>query len=75
MLLQVMNFRLWMKEKLGQRGAALVEYAILLAFVAVIGATFLAGDGLTDKIKSIIGTVKSLLGTAASNAGNAVNPS
>ena len=68
MLLQIKNFRFWMKAKMGQRGAALVEYAVLLAFVAVIAAAFIGGDGsISASIKTIIKNIGTLLGTAASN--------
>ena len=63
MLLQVQNFRLWMQAKMGERGAALVEYAILLAFVAVVAIAFI-GDGstgLSNKIESIITKIKDVL--------------
>ena len=73
MLLQVQNFRFWMKSKMGQRGAALVEYAILLAFVAVIGAAFLAQGGLSQSIKNIIDAIGRLLSSASSQATTA-NP-
>lgn len=67
MLLQIKNFRFWMQAKMGQRGAALVEYAILLAFVAVIGAAFIgSSDGtLAGNITKIVTKIKDLLGTAA----------
>ena len=69
MLLQIKNFRFWMKAKMGQRGAALVEYAVLLAFVAVIAAAFIGGDtgSISASIKTIIKNIGTLLGTAASN--------
>lgn len=72
MLLQVKNFRLWMKAQMGQRGAALVEYAVLLAFVAVIGVAFLTGTSegegtvsLSGSIEAIIGKVRDMLNAAA----------
>ena len=68
MLLRVLNFRLWMQERMGQRGAALVEYAILLAFVAIIGTVFITGDSsgsMADKIKAILTKIVGLLNTAA----------
>ena len=63
MLLQIKNFRFWMQAKMGQRGAALVEYAILLAFVAVIGAAFIgSSDGtLAGNITKIVTKIKDLL--------------
>ena len=72
MLLQIQNVRLWMKAKMGQRGAALVEYAILLAFVAIVGTAFISGDSngtIASHAKNIIDKITGLLGTAESNAG------
>ena len=76
MLLQIKNFRFWMKAKMGQRGAALVEYAILLAFVAVIGAAFIgSSDGtLAGNITKIVDNIKGLLGQAAGTDGNGGTP-
>lgn len=73
MLLQVQNFRFWMKAKMGQRGAALVEYAVLLAFVAVIAVAFMgSGTGsLADSITRITTKIAGLLTTAAGNAESA----
>ena len=67
MLLQIKNLHFWMQAKMGQRGTALVEYAILLAFVAVIGAAFIgSSDGtLAGNITKIVTKIKDLLGTAA----------
>ena len=78
MLLQIKNFRFWMKAKMGQRGAALVEYAVLLAFVAVIAAAFIVGDtgSISASSKTIIKNISKLLGTAATNTPDtAKNPS
>ena len=68
MLLQVQNFRFWMKSKMGQRGAAITEYVVLLAFVCVIGYALLDNGGLSSKIDTVIGNVKKLLDTAASRS-------
>lgn len=68
MLLQIKNFRFWMKAKMGQRGAALVEYAVLLAFVAVIAAAFLTEGSLADSIKGIITRIETILSGAKDQA-------
>ena len=49
MFTQVQNVRFWMKAKIGQRGAEMVEYAIVLACIAAVGVAFYAtsGDGGT----------------------------
>lgn len=70
MLLQIKNFRFWMQAKMGQRGAAIVEYAILLAFVAIIGAAFLnagsasGSQSMSTSITNIIDSVRNLLKSA-----------
>ena len=67
MLLQVQNFRFWMKSKMGQRGAAITEYVVLLAFVCVIGYTLLSTDGtysLSTSIRGVIERVSGMLGHA-----------
>ena len=40
MLTQVRNLRFWMQAKLGQRGAEMVEYAIVLACIPAVGVYF-----------------------------------
>ena len=70
MLLQIKNFRFWMKAKMGQRGAAITEYVVLLAFVCVIGYALLDSNttGLAKSIETVIGKVTAMLGHAASRA-------
>lgn len=76
MLLQIRNFRFWMQAKMGQRGAALVEYAVLLAFVAVVAAAFIGtgNDTIANHAKNIITKINTLLGTADSNANPPTTP-
>ena len=52
-------------RRLGKRGTAIVEYAIILAFVAAVGSSFTSDAGMAGSIKSIIGNVNQLLGMAA----------
>ena len=70
MLLQIKNFRFWMKAKMGQRGAALVEYAILLAFVVVVGTAFVGSDSASIAVyaKNIVTKVQTLLQKADTKA-------
>lgn len=68
MLLQFKNFRFWMKAKMGQRGAAITEYVVLLAFVCVIGYALLSKGGLDTKITTIINKVGILLDAASTKA-------
>lgn len=70
MLLQIQNVRLWMKAKMGQRGAALVEYAILLAFVAIVGTAFIGSkdSSIAVSAKHIVDKIATLLGNADTNS-------
>lgn len=70
MLLQVQNFRFWMKSKMGQRGAAITEYVVLLAFVCVIGYALLDSgtSGLSGSISAVVEKVVAMLGVAATTA-------
>ena len=53
----------FIKNRLKQRGAALVEYAVLLSFVCAVGWGFVGSDnGMTGSIGSIINSVERLLG-------------
>ena len=74
MLLQIKNFHFWMQAKMGQRGAALVEYAVLLAFVAIVAAAFISGDNTNGTIatnaEAIVNKINGLLSTAAKNSGS-----
>ncbi|MGM9582654.1 MAG: hypothetical protein ACI3WU_02895, partial [Phascolarctobacterium sp.] len=45
-------------RKLGKRGVAMTEYAILLAFVAAIGGSFTSDNGLAGAITDAIGKAK-----------------
>ena len=68
MLLQIKNFRFWMKAKMGQRGAAITEYVVLLAFVCVIGYGLLSQTGLSSAISGVITKVTIMLGEASDKA-------
>ena len=70
MLLQIKNFHFWMKAKMGQRGAAITEYVVLLAFVCVIGYALLGSDttGLSKSIEGVIKKVTAMLGVASDKA-------
>lgn len=52
--------------KAKSRGALFVEYALLLAFVVLVGAHVISADGMQSPIKSIIASTESLLGSATS---------
>lgn len=51
-----------------KRGAAIIEYSIILAFIACIGTGFISDNGLGSSVPSIIDKVVSILdGTKGSN--------
>ena len=52
-----------LRQKLNKRGTAIIEYVILLAFVAVVGSAF-TNDGMSGSITNIIHNVEHLLGVA-----------
>ena len=55
MLTQVKNVRFWMQAKLGQRGAEMVEYAIVLACIAAVGVVFYSSTGdASNSLKKIL---------------------
>ena len=65
MMTQIQNFRFYMRAKFGERGVAMTEYAILLAFVAAVGVAFINSGDLS---KAITGAISS-----AANTVNKVN--
>ena len=68
MLTQVKNVRFWMKAKLGQRGAEMVEYAIVLACIAAVGVYFYStGNGVAQN--GLSGVLSKLWDKVATNAG------
>lgn len=55
MLTQIKNAKLFLQAKLGQRGAEMVEYAIVLACIAAVGVFFYSSDGGADNsLKSVL---------------------
>ena len=55
-----MKFRL--KKFLKQTGVAMTEYAVLLAFVAAVGASFTSDSGLSSGISGAVSKVVSVFG-------------
>lgn len=70
MLTQIKNAKFYLQAKLGQRGAELVEYAIVLACVAAVGIYFYsandgaAGNGLRGILDTLWGKVETSAGKA-----------
>lgn len=72
MMTHVKNLGFYLRAKFGlsERGVAMTEYAILLAFVAAVAAVaaaFISDQGLKDSIEGAVGSAK--------NAIDKVNPS
>ena len=57
-------------RKLGKRGVAMTEYAILLAFVAAIGGSFASDNGLAGSITDAIGKAKDAINLVMSDKKN-----
>lgn len=64
MMTQIQNFRFYMRAKFGERGVAMTEYAILLAFVAAVAVAFISTDGLKDSIKGSVSKANSSINAA-----------
>jgi len=52
-------------NKLGEKGALFVEYALILAFVIVVGVVFLSDSGLSSNVSTIFSKTGSELSKAA----------
>ena len=66
MLTQIKNVKFYLQAKLGQRGAEMVEYAIVLACIAAVGVYFystqetgVASNGLKGILTKLWGNVSS----------------
>ena len=57
-------------RKLGKRGVAMTEYAILLAFVAAIGGSFASDNGLAASVTDAIGKAKDAINLVMSDKKN-----
>lgn len=51
-------------KKLGKRGVAMTEYAILLAFVAAVAGSFTSDNGLASSIKDAVGKAENAINLA-----------
>lgn len=58
-----------------QKGSALIEYAVILSFVAVISTGFISDDGITKSASSIINTVASILDGTYQKSDNIIRDS
>ena len=66
MMTQIQNLRFYMRAKFGERGVAMTEYAILLAFVAAVAAAFISDSGLKTSITNAIGSASDAIESSGS---------
>ena len=66
MMTQIQNFRFYMRAKFGERGVAMTEYAILLAFVAAVAVAFTSTNGLEGAISGSVDSAKNAITDAGS---------
>lgn len=71
MLTQIKNARFYLQAKLGQRGAEMVEYAIVLACIAAVAVIVYSTTGTGNTLH---GVLDALWGKVASNAGTTPTP-
>lgn len=69
MLNQIKNARFYLQAKLGQRGAEMVEYAIVLACIAAVGVYFYSNANSGIATNGLRGVLNSLWNKVASSAG------
>ena len=60
-------------RRLGKRGVAMTEYAILLAFVAAIGGSFASDNGPAASVTDAIGKAKDAINLVMSDKKNLLN--
>ena len=69
MLNQIKNAKFYLQAKLGQRGAEMVEYAIVLACIAAVAAIYYTSTGDGGKGGNTLSTVlNTLWGTVTTKA-------
>lgn len=69
MLEQIKNAKFYLQAKLGQRGAEMVEYALVLACVCAVGAVVYAVNGnQANTLRTVINSLWTSIGTSTSNA-------
>lgn len=69
MMTHVKNLSFYLRAKFGmsERGVAMTEYAILLAFVAAVAVAFTSTGGLGTSMKSAVSKANSSINAAGSN--------
>lgn len=72
MLTQIQNFRFYLRAKFGERGVAMTEYAILLAFVAAVAVAFISDNGLSKSISGAVTSAQNAITKAGTQTGGGV---
>lgn len=65
---QLKNAKFYLEAKLGQRGAEMVEYALVLACVCAVGAIVYAVNGSGNSLGQIVKELWNNIGDSASKA-------
>ena len=71
MLTQIKNAKFYLQAKLGQRGAEMVEYAIVLACVAAVAAVYYNSSGTASSTLS--GAINTLWTKVSGNVDKVAN--
>lgn len=61
-------------KKMNKLGAAMVEYTVILAFVAAVGSSFTSENGMASSITSIVNKVTDVIGLASDRASSNNKP-
>lgn len=67
MLTQIKNAKFYLQAKLGQRGAEMVEYAIVLACIAAIAAVYYSTGSDATGTKTLKGALDALWSKVSTN--------
>ena len=72
MMTHVKNLSSYLRAKFGlsERGVAMTEYAILLAFVAAVAAAFISDSGLKTSITGAIDSASDAINSSGSAVGS-----
>ncbi|WP_293556788.1 hypothetical protein [Phascolarctobacterium sp.] len=71
MLTQIKNVRFYLQARLGQRGAEMVEYAIVLACIASVGVLYYHYTSAKDEDQTLTGILNILFRGMSSYADKA----
>lgn len=61
-------------QKMNKLGTAMVEYAVILAFVAAVGSSFTSDNGMASSITAIINKATNVIGLASGETSSTNKP-